>query len=234
MKVELLRRAPKRISRRFTVSLDQGASRAHFQRLPHRKQQHLIETLTVVTRGRVGARQVPVSSWSSRPAKNKRTLSFNFKCHPQAPTFLAFRQVCPLTISRSGCELQAPEVILGLLHRGAKGVAVVTRLFRPTSSRVRMVLEAMREVVQAVVQRTTLPTACCRTPFEGVSCVRFDWPAPDAAPCSSSSFEQAHCATHVVLALMGSPCEVARTPCTALDFRSGAGPMQVMTLRIED
>ena len=32
---------------------------------------------------------------------------------------------------RSGCELQAPEAILGLLHRGAKGVAVVTRLFSP-------------------------------------------------------------------------------------------------------
>ena len=97
-----------------------------------------------------------------------------------------------------------------------------------------MVLEAMQEVVQTVVQRLTLPTACCRTPFEGVSCVRFHWPAPDAAPCSPSSFEHAHRAAHVVLALMGSPCEVARTPRTALDFRSGAAPMQVMTLRIED
>lgn len=131
MKVEFLRRAPKWLSRRFTVSLDRGASRAHFQRLSNRKQQHLIETLTVVTRGRVGARQVLVSSWSSRLPKNKRTLSFNFKCHPQAPTFLVFRHICPLTISRSGCELQAPEAILGLLHRGAKGVAVVTRLFSP-------------------------------------------------------------------------------------------------------
>ena len=227
-------RVPKQLSRRFTVSLDRGTSRAHFQRLSHRKQQYRIETLTVETRGRVGARQALIQPRSGHLPKNKSTLSFNFKCHPQAPASWACRRVSPLTFAPSRCELRAPEAILGLLHRGAKGVAVVTRLFRPTSSRVRMVLEAMREVVQAVVQRTTLPTACCRTPFEGVSCVRFDWPAPDAAPCSSSSFEQAHCAAHVVLALMGSPCEVARTPCTALDFRSGAGPMQVMTLRIED
>jgi len=99
--------------------------------------------------------------------------------------------------------------------------------FAPTSSRVLLVLEAMLEVVQTVVQRTTLPTACCRTPFEGVSCVRFHWPAPDAAPCSPSSFEQAHCAAHVVLALMGSPCEVRSyaSHCPGLSVRGG--PMQV-------
>ena len=90
-----------------------------------------IEILTVETRGRVGARQALTPPCSARPPKNKSTLSCNFKCHPQAPASGACRRVSPLTFAPSRCELQAPEAILGLLHRGAKGVAVVTRLFRP-------------------------------------------------------------------------------------------------------
>jgi hypothetical protein len=88
MKVEFLRRVPKQPSASHYGLTGPGASRAHFQRLiHHRKQQYGIETLTVVTRGRVGARQALFRLGSSRRLKNKRTLSFNFKCHPQAPAF---------------------------------------------------------------------------------------------------------------------------------------------------
>ena len=90
-----------------------------------------------------------------------------------------------------------------------------------------MVLEAMPEVVQAVVQRLALPTVCCRTPFEGVPGVRFNRPAPDARPCSPSSFEHAHSAAHAALALMGSPCEVRSYALHRPGLSVRGGPMQV-------
>jgi len=91
----------------------------------------------------------------------------------------------------------------------------------PTSSRVGMVLEAMLEAAPPVVQRETLPTAPCRTLLEGVSCVRFNWPAPDAAlllpviirACALRSTRRA--------APMGSPCEAARTPVLPWTFGQG-------------
>ena len=89
------------------------------------------EILTMETRGREYARQALIPPRSGGRPKNKSTLSCNFKCHPQAPAFVVFRRDSPLTFAPSRCELQAPEAILGLLHRGAKGVAVVTRLFHP-------------------------------------------------------------------------------------------------------
>lgn len=131
MNIEFLCRASKRLPRRTTVSLDQVASRADFQRFPYGPERCGVETLTVVTRGRKNARQALIPPLSVRRPKNKSPLSCNFKCHPQAPLFRGYRRTGPLTFAPARCELQAPEAILGQLHRGAKGVAVVTRLFHP-------------------------------------------------------------------------------------------------------
>ena len=98
--------------------------------------------------------------------------------------------------------------------------------FAPTLSRVRLAHETMLEVVQAVVQRTTLPTACCRMLFEGVSCVRFNGRHPMPRPRTPSLFEHAHCAAHVVRpswALRVKP--LVRLYCPGLSVRGG--PMQV-------
>jgi hypothetical protein len=99
-------------SRRPTVSLDRSASRAHCQHsqsnLPP-TQARTCEILTMVTRGRKNARQVLIPPRPGRRPNNRSTLSFNFKCHPQAPAFRLHQRVCPLTFSRSRCELRAPE-----------------------------------------------------------------------------------------------------------------------------
>ena len=98
-------------SRRPTVSLDRSASRAHCQHsqgsLPP-TQPPRGEILTMETRGRKYARQALMWPRSGRRPKNKSTLSFNFKCHPQAP---GNRWACgrrPLTPSKGRSQLWAP------------------------------------------------------------------------------------------------------------------------------
>ena len=221
MKVEFLHRVPKRLPHRTTLSLDRGASRAHFQRRSKEKLQHGIETLTVETRGRVSARQALVSSRSSPPPKNKRTLSFNFKCHPQAPASGACRRLSPLTFAPSRCELQAPEVILGPPHRGVKGVAVVTRLFNPDPE---SGWHGPRGHALSRSTRSATPDLAgnpCRMLLEGVSCVRFKWPAPDAAPLLPAIVRARALRSTRRTAPMGSACEAARTPVLPWTFGQG-------------
>ena len=98
--------------------------------------------------------------------------------------------------------------------------------FAPTLSRVRLAHETMLEVVQAVVRRTTLPTAYCRTLFESVSCVRFNGRHPMLRPSSPSSFEHAHCAAHVMRPPWAPRVKpLVRLYCPGLSVRGG--PMQV-------
>jgi len=99
--------------------------------------------------------------------------------------------------------------------------------FVPTPSRVRMALEAMPEVVQTVVQRLALRTACCRTPSRACPAFGSTGRHPMPRPSSPSSFEHAHSAAHAVLALMGYPCEVRSYALHRPGLSVRGDPMQV-------
>ncbi len=151
--IEFRHRASTGLPRRTTLSLDRGASRAHFQQIAHGRQRFVVETLTVITRGRKNARQALVSPRPGRRLKNKSPLSFNFKCHPQASVFRAFRRVSPLTSSCSRCELQAPEAIQACSIAEQKALRSLPASSAPTLSRVGLVPETRPEAVSPVVQR---------------------------------------------------------------------------------
>lgn len=211
-------------SRRPTVSLDRSASRAHCQHsqgnLPP-TQAPRGEILTTETRGRKYARQALMWPRSGRRPKNKSTLSFNFKCHPQAPASGACRRISPLTFAPSRCELQAPEAILGLLHRGAKGVAVVTRLFSPD---LESGWHAPRGHARSRSTRSAtldLAGSLCRTLPRGCVLRSVQRPAPDAALLLSVIVRARALRSTRRVALMGSACEAARTSVLPWTFGQG-------------
>lgn len=84
-----------------------------------------------------------------------------------------------------------------------------------------MVAEAMFEAVSPVVQRQTLPTIPCQMLLEGVSCVRFKRPAPDAAPLFPVIVRARALRSTRRTAPMGSACEAARTPVLPWTFGQG-------------
>lgn len=84
-----------------------------------------------------------------------------------------------------------------------------------------MVPEAMLEAAPPVAQRETLPTVPCPTLLEGVSCVRFNWPAPDAALLLPVIVRARALRSTRHVAFMGSACDAARTPVLPWTFGQG-------------
>jgi len=157
------------------------------------------------------------------------------KCHPQSSANRRAFEPSAWPPYPLGVNYGFPRAILAPLHRGAKGVAVVTcpwsaglepAMPSPLRRRSRGLSRSASRRGLTSVHRRALPEA-----QHGQQSTR---PALDAAPVPAILWARGSPQRAVVFALLGSPRAFAHQLDTALDFRSGADPCEWMALRLQN